>query len=187
MAEISMFDPAMLVWVDESGHNRKNTIRTYGYSIRGMAARDYRLKFGGVRVNTIGVISIFGMEDIYLVEDTVNVETFEDFCRKCLLPLLLPFNGINTHSVVIMDNCSIHHVDTVTDMIHSSGALIRYLPPYSPDLNPIEFVFSKVKAFIGANETVFLYSPLAVVSMAFNTITEQDCINYAHHCGYIWK
>ncbi len=84
-----------------------------------------------------------------------------------------------------MDNCSVHHIDTVTDMIPNCGALIRFLPPYSPDLNPIEFVFSKVKAFVRANETIFLYSPRTVVSTAFNTITEQDCINYAHHCGYL--
>ena len=51
-----------------------------------------------------------------------------------------------------MDNCSVHHIDTVTDMIHNCGALICFLPPYSPDLNPIEFVFSNVKAFVRANE-----------------------------------
>ncbi len=62
----------------ESGHNRKNTIRNYGYSIRGMPAIDYRIKFGGVRVNAIGVMSIFGMEEIYLIEDTIKGETLGD-------------------------------------------------------------------------------------------------------------
>ena len=70
-------------------------------------------------------------------------------------------------------------------MINSTGALIRFLPPYSPDLNPIELVFSKVKSFVKANELVFQYSPRIVVSMAFNTITEHDCIHYIQHCGYL--
>ncbi len=65
-------------------------------------------------------------------------------------------------------------------MIHNCGALIRFLPPYSPDLNPVEFVFSKVKAFVRANETIFLYSPRTVVSTAFNTITEHQL------CSSLW-
>lgn len=159
MAEISLFDPAMLVLVDESRYNHKNT----------------------VRINSIGIISYHGMEDVYILEDNVDSDTFEDFCRKCLIPLLMPFNGINTHSVV-MDNCSVHH--RVTEMIYSTGALIRFLPPYSPDLNPIELVFSKVNSFVKANKLVFQYSPRIVVSMAFNTITQEDCIHYIQHCGY---
>ena len=73
----------------------------------------------------------------------MNGDVFEDFVRTTLLPMLMPFNGINTHSVIIMDNCSVHH-QKIIEMITSVGALIRFLPPYSPDLNPIEFVFSKV-------------------------------------------
>ena len=155
MAEISIFDPDMLVWVDESGFNRKNTIRAYGYGIRGLPAKDQRLRHSGVKINSIAVMSVFGVEDVYLLESSVDGETFEDFCRKCLLPILMPLNGVNTHSVVVMDNCSIHHVDTITQMIHSSGALLRFLPPYSPDLNPIEYTFFKVKSFVKANDSVF--------------------------------
>ena len=185
MAEISLFDPAMIVWVDESGFNRRNTIRAYGYSLRGMRAIDHQLKHGGVRINSIGIMSYLGVEDVYILEDTVDGDTFEDFCRKCLIPLLMPFNGINTHSVVVMDNCSVHHVNRVVEMIHSTGALLHFLPPYSPDLNPIELVFSKVKAFVKANELVFQYLPRITVSMAFNTVTQQDCLHYMQHSGYL--
>ena len=58
--------------------------------------------------------------------------------RTTPLPILMSFNGINSHSVVIMDNCSVHHLERVLEMITSVGALIRFLPPYSPDLNPID-------------------------------------------------
>lgn len=127
MAEIPLFDPAMLVWVDESGFNRKNTIRAYGYSLQGMRAVDHQLKQGGVRINSIGIMSYHGMEDVHILQDTVDGDTFEDFCRTCLIPLLMPFNGINTHSVVVMDNCSVHHINRVTEMINSTGALFRFL------------------------------------------------------------
>ena len=60
----------------------------------------------------------------------------------------MPFNGVNTHSVVVMDNCSVHHVERVVETINSVGALIRFLPPYSPDLKPIELVFSKVNLLL---------------------------------------
>lgn len=57
----------------------------------------------------------------------------------------MPFNGTNPNSTVIMDNCSIHHVEEVTKLINEVGAIVHYLPPYSPDFNPIEWCFSKVK------------------------------------------
>ena len=60
----------------------------------------------------------------------------------------MPYNGVHTHSVVI-DSCSVHHLERVVEMINSVGALVRFLPPYSPDLSII--VFSKVKSFIKAN------------------------------------
>ena len=86
-----------------------------------MRAIDHQLKQGGVRINSIGIMSYHGMEDVYILEDTVDGDTFEDFCRKCLIPLLMPFNGINTHSVVVMDNCSVHHINRVTKMINSTN------------------------------------------------------------------
>jgi transposase len=60
----------------------------------------------------------------------------------------MPFNGYNPHSIVIMDNCSIHHVSGIKKMIEEVGALLLFLPPYSPDFIPIEEAFSKVKAVL---------------------------------------
>ncbi len=73
--------------------------------------------------------------------------------QKYVLPHLMPYNGTNPHSVVIMDNASIHHVDGVVQMIQGVGALVIFLPPYSPDYNPIEEAFSKVKALVKGYET----------------------------------
>ena len=61
---------------------------------------------------------------------------------------MLPFDGDNSRSVLVMDNAAIHHVEAVIDLLIAAGILIRFLPPYSPDLNPIEEAFSKVKAYV---------------------------------------
>ena len=86
-----------------------------------------------------------------------------------------------------MDNDSVHHYEEVADIITGVGSIVRFLPPYSPELNPIKNAFSKVKAFLRVNDYVYLstYSPCTVVLMAFCTITKDDCINYIRHSGYM--
>ena len=72
-------------------------------------------------------------------------------------------------------------------MILGVGAIIRFLPPYSPDLNPIEEVFSKVKTYLKANDMLYLatLSPRFFVVDAFLTVTQEDCINYIRYAGYL--
>ena len=77
-------------------------------------------------------MSVHGMEDIYITEENINGDTFEHFVATCLLPQLMPFNGINTHSIVVMDNCSVHHMERVTEMITSVGALLKCPPRLQP-------------------------------------------------------
>lgn len=93
-------------------------------------------------------MSSTGIHDIYLAEGSVNGERFEYFVKTCLLPVLSPYNGVNHHSIVIMDNASIHHVAPVVRLIENSEAKLVFLPPYSPDLNPLEPVFGKVKQLL---------------------------------------
>ena len=69
-----------------------------------------------------------------------------EYVRRSLLPTLMPFDGINPKSVVIMDNASIHHVEEVVSTIEGIGSIVKFLPPYSPDLNPIEEVFFRSEA-----------------------------------------
>ena len=88
--------------------------------------------------------------------------------------------------MVVLDNASIHHVKEVEDLIISTGALIRYLPPYSPQLNSIEEAFSKVKQYLRDNEIPFQSTnePRLLVASAFASITSKDCIGYVRHSGY---
>lgn len=97
-----------------------------------------------------------GILDISIVEGTMNGERFQDFIRTIVLPHLQPFNWTNPNSVVIMDNASIHHTEGVADLIENqAGARLIYLPPYSPDLNPAEEVFSQVKSIMKQNDQLF--------------------------------
>lgn len=126
---------------------------------------------------------------MYLVEGSVDSNVFCRFIRSSLLDIIQPFDGDNARSVVVLDNASIHHVDAVCDLISAAGALVRFLPPYSPDLNPIEEVFSKVKSYLRDNEIAFRSTsqPMArlIILEAFLSVTKQDCMNYIKHSGYI--
>lgn len=97
---------------------------------------------------------------MYLAEGNVNGKKFETFVRSCLLPILQPFNWTNPYSVVILDNASIHHVEVVSEVVEGeAGARLILLPPYSPDLNPLEEVFSKVKGIMKA--MIAFFNPAA--------------------------
>ena len=188
MAEVSVYDPSMLLWIDESGCDRRHSMRKRAYSIRGKPPRDHRLLSRGIRYSAIPIMSLDGVHDVCLVEGSVNGEKFEAFVTGCLLPILQPFNGVNKHSVVIMDNASIHHVHGVTNLIENQGgARLLFLPPYSPDLNPIEEVFSQVKAIMKKNDALFQVTtmPRVLLTMAFGVVTKDHCHSYIASSGYI--
>ena len=109
----------------------------------------------------------------------MNAELFYKFARGSLIPYF------HAKSVVIMDNCSIHHVDYVEQLFHDAGILL-FLPPYSPDINPIEHTFSKVKNYLRRHdELVQIVDDITpLVRTTFDTITEDDCRGWIQHCGY---
>ena len=88
---------------------------------------------------------IDGLLDTYITDHTIDGEEFCTFIERCLLPQLLPFsNGTNPTSAVIMDNASIHHVEPAVRLIEEHGVILHFLPPYSPDLDPIEEAFQSI-------------------------------------------
>ncbi len=177
----------MMLWVDESGCDRRNALRKYGYCIRGQPPQDYTLVLRSKRYSAIEIISTAGVEDVYITDESVNGDKFLDFVRRDMLPLLMPFDGHNPNSIVILDNASIHHVHQVIELITSVGALVRFLPPYSPDMNPIEEVFAEVKHYLQANGALFetTASPASILLMAFNSVSVRNCQAYIQHAGYL--
>ena len=186
-AEISAFEPSMMLWIDETGCDRRNALRKYGYDIRGQPPQEHTLILRGKRHSAIGILSTEGVEDVYITDGTVDGDKFLEFVRQNLLRLLMPFNGQNPNSIVILDNASsIHHVDQVVELITSVRALVRFLPPYSPDMNPIKELFTE--QYLQANHSLYLantsMSSVSILLMAFNSVSAEHCRAYIQHAGY---
>ena len=84
-----------------------------------------------------------------------------------------PFDGISPHSTLIMDNCSVHHVNKVREVLQQAGILVLFLPPYSPDLNPLEEAFSYIKQYLRQHDELLqaIRDPTDVIMQAFQSIT----------------
>ena len=136
--EVSVYNTEMFVFVDETGSDARNKLRNRGHSIRGKPAKNHTFLVRGEHISAIACMSSAGLINVKTFQGTANGEVFYQFVQTHLLPHLMPYNGINPHSVVVLDNCSIHNVAEVVASSHDVGALVLFLPPYSPDLNPIE-------------------------------------------------
>ena len=179
--DVSVYSPQMFIFIDETGADRRNSLRKYGYSLRGKPAINNSLLYRGERVSAIACMSVCGIIDIKTVSGTSNGDTFYDFVQTHLIQHLLPFNGTNPHSVVVLDNCSIHHCTEVEATLRDIGVLVHYLPPYSPDLNPIEEAFSKVKTELKRIELGGIFDTETAVLASFGTITIDDCRGWISH------
>ena len=119
-------------------------------------------------------MSTAGILDFQVVTGSV---TGDVFVQNSILPLLMPFT--NKHSIVVMDNASIHHVHGITELIQGVGAIPLFLPPYSPDFNPIEELFSKLKTTIKMYEFQDVQRTEldleSIIYSAFCHITPEDC------------
>ena len=182
--DVCLYDPSMLVFVDETGADRRDCLRKHGYSVRGKPIISQKLTFRGERVSAIVGMTSTEILDYRLTQDSVDAEEFERFVED-LLPQLMPFNGTNPNSIVILDNCAIHHVDRIVELFQQCGVMVHFLPPYSPDYNPIEEAFSKIKSALKSMEDA-LHSGLDLhtcMAAAFADITGEDCQSWLSHCG----
>ena len=155
MVQVQCIPASCFVWVDETRSDLRDSHRKTGYGLRGIPSVSFQLRIRSTRISAVSCITTDGVEDLYLTEGTVNGDGFMEFVQQCLLPILKPFNGQNAKSIVLLDNASIHHVEKVQEGVNGVGALLWFFPPYSPDLNPIEECFSKVKKFLASNSVAF--------------------------------
>ena len=103
--DVSVYNPEMIVFVDETGADRRNMLRKYGYSIRGKPARSHKLLCRGQHISIIAMMSSKGLLDCKILHGSVNGESFYEFIHTHLIAHLQPFNGSNSHSVVILKQC----------------------------------------------------------------------------------
>ena len=187
IARISFYPVEQIIWIDETGCNAKDHTRKLEYEIRGETHVCHRLLVRGKRVSSITAMSIDGLLAYELTVDTVNGEAFLNFLTGTLIPEMMPYDGSNPRSILVMDNCSIHHVQEVADYLQSVGIPLIYLPPYSPDLNPIEELFSFLKYYLKQHDDVIQAlnnNPIEIIKSAFNEITPALCKAWIKHAGY---
>ena len=187
MAQCLLFKRDTFVWVDETGSDRRNCVRKFGYALKGTRAVYQRHLSRGLRVNALAAMSSTGIMATQLTTGSVNGEFFFDFLRGTLIPLMKPFDGQSSHSVLVMDNCSVHHIQEVSDLLHQMGIHYIFLPPYSPDLNPIEEAFSYVKQYLREHDELVqsVPNPSFILQNAFDSITQQHCNSWISDSGYL--
>ena len=141
MREQGMFDPARLVFIDETCTNTA-MVRLRGRAPRGERLVDYAPHGAWKTVTFVGALRQRGMTAPFVIEGAMNGPMFLAYVRQCLVPTL------KRGETVLMDNLPVHKVAGVAEAIQAAGAMLIYLPKYSPDLNPIEQAFSKLKAHL---------------------------------------
>ena len=104
--------------------------------------------------------------------------SFLAYVEQILVPTLQPGD------VVVLDNLAVHKQSDVQTLIANAGARLRYLPPYSPDFNPIELAFAKLKAFMRAARPRSFDQVCELVATAIGLYTPTECAHYIRHCGY---
>ena len=176
VSDMSLYEQEMLIFIDETGSDKQDSLRKYGYSLRGRPAKSHKI-IPWKACSAIVMMSMNGILGVNIVHGSVNGDVFCDFVEKFLVPHLLPYYGHNPHSVIILDNCSIHYCQEAIQMIQTVGALVHFLLPYSPDYNPIEEAFSKLKSSVKAMEEEAQVMDIdAIILSAFTTITPSDCV-----------
>lgn len=186
MAEMSFFNVDQIVWLDETGCDRRDHIRKMGYAMKGERPVCNRLLHRGQRISAVMAMCSEGVIAVDLQIGTFNGDKFVDFITGTLVPEMHQFDGSSTKSVLVMDNCAIHHVAPALDVLTNAGILTMFLPPYSPDLNPAEELFSQVKYYLKEHDEILqlIRDPKPIIQAAFDSVTSEDCLGWIHHSGY---
>jgi transposase len=170
-------DPERLVFVDESSTNIAMVPR-YARSPKGRRAFGKAPRNWGKNVTLISSITTEGMGPSMSILGSSDTQSFGLYMRKILAP------SLKSGQIVLMDNLSVHKAGWVRDLIERKGCRLWLLPSYSPDMNPIEEVFSKAKNLIRKAKARTLEALFAVTARALEAISEEDARGFFEDCGY---
>jgi len=170
-------DASRFVFVDECGTN--TSLRPlYAWSRRGERAPARVPRNWGKNVTLLCSMTLGGMGPSVAVEGPTTRAVFEAYLERALCPSLSP------GQVVVMDNLSAHKGGRVRELVEGRGCELLYLPPYSPDLNPIEQAFSKLKGLLRRAESRARDALIESMGVALGAITARDASGFFGHCGY---
>ena len=175
--EQGMLDPARLVFIDETATST-NMVRLRGRCARGMRLVGQVPHGHWKTITFVGALRHDGMVAPLVLDGPMDGPTFVAYVRQCLVPTL------KRRDTVVMDNLPAHKVAGVREAIETAGARLRYLPQYSPDLNPIEQSFSKIKAHLRKAAERTIRRLCRRIGAIVRSITAKECANYFEHAGY---
>lgn len=170
-------DPERLVFVDECGLHT-SLARVYGYAPRGERLRLSVPRSRGRNTTLISSMTIEGMGPSLAVEGATTAGVFEAYVRKVLAP------GLRTGQIVVMDNLGAHRPKKVRELIEGRGCELLYLPAYSPDYNPIEEAFSKLKHLLRKAAARSKEALVEAIGVALSAVTAADARGFFEHAGY---
>lgn len=176
--EQSGFDPARLVFIDETWAST-NMARRHGRCPRGERLQ-VGVPHGRWRTTTfVGALTLRGFIAPWVLNGSINRDAFETYVGKVLVPEL------RKGDIVVMDNLSSHKGSKVRNLIKAAGAQLRYLPPYSPDLNPIEKAFSKLKTLLQKAAERTVDGLWTQIGRLLDHFLPNECKNYFTAAGYV--
>lgn len=175
---ISSIEPERFVFVDECSSNT-SLAPLYGWARKGERAHQKAPRNWGKNITLLSSIGKeWGMGASLVVEGSTDRTVFETYLEDVLCPTL------ERGQVVVMDNLSSHKGERVRELIEQKGCELVYLPPYSPDFNPIEQAFSKLKSYLREASARSQQTLMEVIGEALRTITTSDVEGFFEHCGY---
>lgn len=177
MTVAEQLDPEQLVFVDEMGANTSLSA-VYAYSPVGQRARCSVPRNRGKNTTLLSSMSAQGMGPSLAVDGPTDREVFEAYVERMLAP------SLRTGQTVVMDNLSAHKGERVRELIEERGCELLYLPAYSPDLNPIEEAFGKIKGILRKAEARTRDALVEAMGQALPAISTQDARGFFEHCGY---
>ena len=170
-------DAERLIFVDESSTNVALTPR-YARAPKGERARGKAPRNWGKNVTLISSIGVEGMGASMSIEGSSDTDSFGRYMREVLAP------SLKAGQIVLMDNLSVHTSGWVRELIEGRGCQLWLLPSYSPDMNPIEEAFSKVKGLLRKAKARTLETLFEATSQALEAISAENARGYFEHCGY---
>jgi len=171
-------DLGKLVFVDESGA-KTNMTRLYGRAIAGQRAVDNTPSSHWCTTTMISSVRLDSSTACMVVDGATNKDVFEAYIEQILLPTL------KTGDIVVLDNLSSHKSRHIRELIQSVGAELWYLPAYSPDLNPIEKMWSKIKSFLRTLKAGTKEGLINAIAKALEMVTASDVKGWFESCGYM--
>ena len=166
-----------LVFVDEMGTNTSLS-PVYAWARKGQRAYWSVPRNRGANTTVVSSMSMEGMGPSLTVEGATDTAVFEAYVEEVLAPTLC------SDQVVVMDNLSAHKGERVRQLIEERGCELIYLPSYSPDLNPIEEAFSKIKGLVRKAEARTREALVEAIGSALSALTAEDVRGFFEHCGY---